>query len=179
MGGGSAVALGLLYSLTVHLLQAGGAEPVVKPSLPIRRERYYAWLRFLTLPTFLAMWLSFSRIAQRTARALGGRGHDADTRALSGVALSLPVFITMWVPETIMALLLVRKVVSWNAMRDWGNRGPGLAFHNTRQIAGVLWMLALGAIALREVNGLSWPRAVLATLAGSATSGALGALVIR
>ncbi len=175
----SAVGLGVLYSLTVAALQAGGAEPVVKPALPIARHRYYFWLTFLTIPTFAAIWLAWSQTAHAAARALGGRGTVEDTRTALGVALALPIFITMWVPETVMALVLVTGRSSWAGMRSWGERGFGLRFHLLRQVLGGLWMLALATVAMRQVHGLSWPKAALAAGAGMAPAGGITALVIR
>lgn len=179
IGRTSAVGLGLLYSLTVAGLQAGGAEPVVRPALPIPRQRYYFWLTFFTVPTFAAIWLSSSRATNAAARKLGGTGSAADTRSALGVALSLPILITMWVPETTMALLLVSGRLSWQRMRTWGEHGGGLAFHVARQVIGVLWMLALATVAVRQAHGLSWPKAALAAGAGMAPAGGITALVIR
>jgi hypothetical protein len=179
IGRTSAIGLGLLYSFTVAALQAGGAEPVVKPTLPIARRRYYFWLTFLTVPTFAAIWLTASQAAHTAARTLGGHGTADDTRAAMGVALSLPVLITMWIPETIMAVLLVTGRSSWQEMRRWGEHGTGLVFHVLRQVLGGLCMLMLTTVALRHVHGLSWPRAALAALAGLAPAGGLTALLIR
>ncbi len=125
------------------------------------------------------MWLSFSAAAHAAATALGGRGNRRSARALCGVALSLPVFVTMWVPETIMALLLVSGRLSWDRMRAWGERGAGLRFHFIRQIVGVFWTLALTTLALKEDYSLPWPKATLAALTGMMPAAAMTALVIR
>ncbi len=179
VGRTSVVGLGVLYSVTVAALQAGGAEPVVKPALPIARRRYYFWLTFLTVPTFAAFWLTASQATQGAARRLGGRGRASDTRSALGGALSVPVFITMWVPETVMALLLVTGRSSWAGMRRWGEHGAGLVFHVARQVLGVVWAFALATVAVRQVHGLSWPKAALAAGAGMAPAGGITALVIR
>ncbi len=179
LGGMTVTGLGLLYTLTVAGLHKGGAEPVVKPVLPIRNDRYYLWLCFLTVPTFVATWLVFSRTAHTAAHALGGRCDPVQTRDLCGLAIALPTLVTMWVPESAMALLLIGKQVTWEAMRAWGERWPGNVIHTSRQIVGVFWMMGLATAALRQIHGLSWPRAALASMAGLAPAGAIVGFIIR
>lgn len=178
-GAASVLALGALYSGTVALLQAGGAQPVARPWLPIPRDRYYAWFRLLTVPSFLAIWLAFSAAATAAARCLGAVADAADTRAIAGPSLALPVFVTMWVPETIMGLLLVSGAVEWEPMRDWGARRPGIFVHNVRQVGGGAWALALGAIAIQEAHRLPPSKAMLSSAAGMLAAGAVVAVLIR
>lgn len=179
VGAGSVIATGVLYSVTCALLQRGGARPVVRPVLPIPSDRYYRWFTYLTLPTFLAIWLTYAISAHRIAQRLNGAGSAGDTLALTAPALSVPLVVTMWVPETAMALLLVSGRFSWDEMRAWGERQPGLGFHVARQAAGGLWMLALGTVAVREVHRLSASRALLASIAGALPAGALIGITIR
>lgn len=171
--------LGILYTLTCVGLYAGGAEPLAPPALPIAVREYYRWLALFTIPTFLAIWLAFSLTAHRVAHVFGGRGNLRPLLDGTGIGLALPVFVTMWLPETVMAIALLLGIVDWTTMSGWQHVPAWKIFNDGRQYLGGAWMLVLVTVAIRLAEGVSWGRAACASLAGLIPASAISYLVIR
>ena len=76
----------------------------VAPFLRIAAERYYFWQCFFQIPLFLLTNVVFAGTARLLAAACGGRGSYEDIFALCCTAMTLPMFLTMWLPETLFIL---------------------------------------------------------------------------
>lgn len=97
----------------------------------------------------------------------------------AGVALALPVLVTMWMPEADMAVALLAGIVDWPTMKGWQEVPAWQIVNDARQLLGGAWMWLLAAVAIREAHTVSWTRAAVATGVGLIPAAAISYLVIR
>lgn len=155
--------IGLLYSLTVAVLAAGGALITAPAVIAISAENYYFFEMFFALPVVAAGWI----LAAGFARLLGNvgkwSGSFEGTLAALGFAVAVPMFVT-WIPETVFAALLLLGMTQEEFMDLMAQPGFFQIFGWAYQIAAVAWMLVLIMIAVGISQKLKWWRAVLVGL---------------
>jgi hypothetical protein len=125
--------LGAIYTFTVQMAYARGFGAQLMPFLAIPAERYYFWQRFYQIPLFLAAFIVFAGTARLMALAFRGTGCFESALALCAVAMTLPMLLTMWVPETI---LFYATAPGYSPSGAWGVVWE--LFHAIRQTAGIL-----------------------------------------
>jgi hypothetical protein len=168
------LALGALYTLSVQLAWARGFGATVTPFLAIAPERHYAWQRFYQLPLFLVAIIAFAGTARLVAMAFGGRGRFEDAFAVCAVALTLPMLLTMWVPETV---IFIAAPPGWAPAGAWGT--VVAVFHVARQGAGIAWPLAVIARTLARSERIGGWAAAAVTAVAFLPVAALMAVFIR
>jgi len=166
--------LGVLYTFTVQMAYARGFGAQVRPFLAIPAERYYFWQRFYQIPLFLVAFIVFSGTTRLMALAFRGTGSFESAFALCAVAMTLPMLLTMWVPE---AILFYATAPGYSPSGAWGLAWQ--LFHALRQIAGVLWPLVLIAMGLARLERIHGAAAALVTLVAFLPTGALMVVFIR
>lgn len=162
--GASAIALlGVFWTALSLLLWNGGHAPRAV-LLPIPAEHYYLAQGFFVLPLLTGLWWVHAEIAHRLARAAGGTGEEAGTRAALGFAYAAP--------------MLLHVLAELGAYLALGFEGLSLVARASMPIAA-LWVWILSAAALRIGHRVSTPAAIGAAFAGLVVQAALGALVLR
>jgi hypothetical protein len=159
--------LGVIYTASVQLAYSRGLGAQVEPFLKIPAADYYAYQRFFQLPFFLLTSVLFAGVARLVAVPLGGQGRFEDLLCVAWVAQTLPMFLTMWLPETILFGCF-----------------PGTPIRPVwldvaRQVAGIGWPVAIMVVGIAQAERFPWPRALLAVLAGAVPMTALMVIFVR
>lgn len=155
--------IGILYTLTVAMLAAGGALITAPAVIAISAENYYFFEMFFALPVVAAGWILAAGFARLLSKSGKGSGSFEGTLAALGFAVTVPMFVT-WIPETIFAALLLLGMTQEEFMDLMAQPGFFQIFGWAYQIAAVAWMLVLVMIAVGISQKLKWGRAVLVGL---------------
>lgn len=147
--------LGVIYTLSVQLAYSRGLGAGVKPLLDIPAEDYYFYQRFWQIPFFFLTTLVFAGTVRLLADASGSRGSFIGLFCVLAVAQTLPMFLTMWLPETFSFLF-------FPGMRIWP-----VWVDIVRQVVGIIWPLAITVLGVAETEKVKLTGAILLTLAGS------------
>lgn len=158
-----------LYSGTAALLAGSGFIPATPPTVPIPERSYYAWQTLFTLP----VGVGATGLGCLVAWGLVGLfGSDVGLVELWGpfaVALIVPTFITMWVPETVGPFLAARGATT--------DPFP-VRFNLVRILAGSVWSVALCVVAVVAAGPALWS-SLVAGIVGAAISGGIMATLLR
>jgi len=166
--------LGVIYTASVQAAYMRGFGAQVTPFLAIPAESYYFWQRFYQIPFFLLTNVLFAGTARLLALGFKGSGSFENAFALSAVAMTLPMFLTMWLPETVMFFTLSPDFAPQGS---WG--GAWSLFNILRQVTGVVWPLVIIVAGLRRSEGIGLLQAVVATILAFIPTGALMVVFIR
>jgi hypothetical protein len=166
--------LGIIYTVSVQMAWARGFGAGVTPFLAIPADRYYSWQRFFQIPFFLVAFITFAGTARLVAAAFRGGGSFENAFALCAVAMTLPMMLTMWVPETI---IFFAAPPGYAPSGAWGT--VWLLFNIVRQVAGVLWPLVLIGLGLARSERIGGFAAAAATTVAFLPTGALMVIFIR
>jgi len=151
LGVGSTVLFALMYSYAALMLHYAGIKPAIKPLLPIKKDRYYLWQSFFTLPWSVTEWY----IGLLAVHGICGRQMPHTTLSdLVGpfsFASIVPWLYLAWFPETTIIPARGGDDPPWTPSVD-----------AARQYAAALWTAVLVAVVVKEVYGVSWLRAILA-----------------
>lgn len=134
--------LGVIYTISVQLAYIKGIRPSVTPFINIPVENYYYWQRFWQVPLFFVTSIVFTGIVRLFAYTRNGKGNFVDLFCIVSAAQTFPMFITMWVPETIGFIFFS------------GSYMPVIV-DILRQIIGIIWPLAIiikGITISEEIN---------------------------
>ena len=157
----------VIYTFSVQLAYSRGIGAQIEPFVTIPAAEYYFYQRFWQIPFFLLTSVLFAGVARLAAIPLGGHGRFEDLLCVGLVAQTLPMFLTMWLPETFMFVFL-----------------PGTPIHPfwldvTRQLAGIVWAMVIMTMGISQAERLSWPRSVVVVLAGAIPMTALMVIFVR
>ena len=152
--------IGILYTITVALLAAGGALITAPAVIAISAENYYFCEIFFALPVVAAGWILAAGFARLLSVWGRGSGSFEGTLAALGFAVTVPMFVT-WIPETVFAVLLLLGMTQTEFMDLMAQPGFLQIFGWAYQIAAVSWMLILVMVAVGVSQKLKWRRAVL------------------
>jgi hypothetical protein len=136
--------LGIMYTLSVQVAYMQGAGAVVEPFLKIPAADYYRYQRFYQIPFFFITSILFAGTARLLAVGFGGRGTFEKIFAVFCIAQTLPMFITMWIPETFCFIFFPGQSVI------------PLTIDIIRQGAGILWPLAITVAGIRKIEGVGF-----------------------
>ncbi len=167
--------LGLAYSLTLAVGYLRGFGAVTPPFVAIPAESYYAWEAVFAPAVFFVVAVLFAGTARLICRAFGGTGRFEPLFALTGIALTLPMALTMWLPETVLIVLFPAA----RASAMGGFAVLPIWLDTSRQVVGIVWPLAIIAMGLKRSEGCGWGLAVSATILAFLPGAALIALLIR
>ena len=140
--------IGLLYTLTVTGLAVAGALIFAPAFLSIAPENYYAIEIVFAVPVFFLAWLAAGGVGHLLSRKRGGLGNYEGFLGAFAFAVAVPSFVT-WIPETVLAVLLLLGAKQQEIMDATARPGLGQAIGIAYQVAAVLWIIALTVIAVR------------------------------
>lgn len=169
------ITIGVLYTLTVAVGYQRGFGAFTEPFLSIPAEDYYLWESFFAIPVFLLAGIVYAGTARLLGAAFRGRGTFESLFAVYAAASTLPIFLTMWLPETIL-------IVFFPEMRL--TPLGGFAFFPLwldilRQVAGFLWPIVVSTIGIREAEGKDWLTSGMTSLIAFIPTGALILIFVR
>jgi len=159
--------LGIIYTISVQLAHSRGISAAVEPIIKIPADEYYYWQRFWQIPFFFVTTIVFSGIVRLLAEAFGGEGSFVDIFCILSIAQTFPMFLTMWLPETIGFVFFPGMSI----MPVW--------LDVIRQIAGIIWPLAIVIIGINISENISWWKSLLFTLTGSIPMAAMMVIFVR
>ena len=124
---------------------------------------------------FLLTGVVFSGTARLLAAAFGGSGKFERIFALNCVAMTLPMFLTMWLPETVL-FLISNYAQEIQSFRE--NLLINL-IHTTRQLVGILWPMVIIVIGITISEKIKWYAATVVTVLAMLPTAALMVIFIR
>jgi hypothetical protein len=136
--------LGVIYTISVHSAFINGIKPQVEPFLKISVDEYYKWQRFWQTPFFFITSIIFAGVVRLLSSAFNGKGNFEDIFCLFCVAQTLPMFLLMWLPETLSFILIPNEPIQpfWLDI--------------IRQVVGILWPLGITILGLSMIEKLKW-----------------------
>lgn len=159
--------LGIVYTISVQLAVSRGIGPAVEPFLKIPTNRYYLIQRFWQIPFFFVTTIVFAGIVRLLSEIAGGRGSFERLFSVLCIAQTLPMFLTMWLPETIGFLFFPGKAIF------------PLWLDVARQVAGVVWPLVITVLGIGKSEKIHPAFAVLFTLIAALPMTALMVIFVR
>lgn len=162
----------ICYSVTVLIFYLLGHIPVTTPFLPIPLDKWYLIQTFTTLPVGLAGFLAYSGLAYLLCKAIGGKGDFDDTFASQAFTILIPTFIFMWVPETLLAPILIA-----NGMHTlpW----PGWVENLRVLVLPFIWIFVISSIALSKIHRLEWWKSLIVIIISIIPTAGIMAVFIR
>lgn len=146
------LALGILYTLTVFVGYKNGFGAVMTPALNIPADQYYLWQTFFALPIFFVIYVVSAGAARLVSFSFKGSGSFEDLFSLYSLAMCLPMFITMWIPETLLIVFFpghrLEPLGGFAVFPVWVDV--------LRQIIGIIWPLVIIVIGIKESEKLNW-----------------------
>lgn len=159
----------VLYTLNVLLAYMRGFGAAVEPILKIPAENYYIYQVFYQVPFFIVTNIVFAGIVRLLSVTVKGKGTFEDIFSILCVSFTLPMIITMWIPETI--YFLSYQPGPYNYLPVW--------LDVSRQIIGIVWPLAVAGIGIAKYEQLKWYWAALFTIIAAIPMMALMVIFIR
>lgn len=159
--------LGILYTLSVHLAYSKGLGAVTVPFLKIPAGEYYFWQRFWQIPFFFLTTILYAGTVRLLAVSVHGTGNFIDLFCLFCVSQTLPMFLTLWLPETILFMFYPGHVIN----PAW--------LDVTRQICGTLWPVILTIIGIGIIENIKWYFSILFALIASIPVAGLMVIFVR
>jgi hypothetical protein len=167
--------LGFIYNLSVFLAYQRGFGAQVEPFVKIPAENYYFWQQFFQIPLFLVTAILFAGTARLLSIAFNGQGTYEDIFAICCVALTLPMFLTLWLPETTYFLFFQGSYLG-----SEGSAPPWPAWVDiVRQLASILWPLGIIVFGIVLSEKLKWFPSIVITLVAAIPMTALMVIFIR
>jgi hypothetical protein len=152
-----------------------GIGAYTEPSLRVPADTYYLWMGPLTPAIYLLHFVVLSGLIQLGSQLVGGRGRFEDTFTVVSLTFFLPVFLTMWVPETPYLVFFPE------CQRDAaGGLGYLPAWLDAgRQVIGVVWILVILTLAVSSVQSVGPSRSLALTLLASIPAWAVTLTYLR
>ena len=148
--------LGIIYTFSVQVALMRGFGAQVEPFIKIPAEDYYFWQRFFQIPFFFITSIIFAGTVRLLSIPFGGKGTYENHFVLFCVAQTLPMFLTMWLPETIFFFAFTKDTFAINIYIDIA-----------RQVLGIVWPLAIMVLGVSIIERIKWYWATLIVLIAS------------
>jgi hypothetical protein len=159
--------LGIIYTISVQLAYMKGFGANVEPFIKIPANEYYFWQRFYQIPFFFITSILFAGIVRLISIPFHGVGTYEDHFCLFTVAQTLPMFVTMWLPETIYFAIFNSATI----LPTWADV--------LRQVIGIIWPLMLMVLGISLIEKIKWTASLLITLIAAIPVTALMVIFIR
>jgi hypothetical protein len=143
-----------------------GIGAVTEPFIKIPSDDYYYWQRFFQIPFFFLTSIVFAGVIRLLSETVGGKGSFVDIFCIISITQTFPMFITMWIPETIVFLFF--PCYEFNPI-----------FDIARQVIGIIWPLVLAIIGITKSEKIKWYLSILFTLIAAIPMTALMVIFIR
>lgn len=153
IGFGGLLTLSAVYVIVFSVCLAKNVPPLAPPVLRIPREEYFAYERFFIMPVAIAGTVLMAGIIRLVAGCWNGKGQFEALFALLGF-IHVIVAIAMGVPDLVLALLGKSAV------------GPHV-------FLGTAWYFLLLIVTVRELERLSWPKTMAASIMGALANAAV------
>ncbi len=140
----------------------------VEPFIKIPAEEYYYWQRFFQIPFFFITSIIFAGSVRLLSIPFGGKGAYENLFALFCVSQTLPMFLTMWLPETIFFFAFTKDTFTVNIYIDIA-----------RQVLGIAWPLAIMVLGVSIIERIKWYWAIFIVLISSIPITLLMVIFIR
>lgn len=160
--------LGIIYTFSVQAALMRGFGAQVEPFIKMPADEYYYWQRFFQIPFFFITSIIFAGTVRLLSIPFGGKGSYENHFALFCVSQTLPMFITMWLPETIFFFAFTKETFSVNIFIDIA-----------RQVLGIVWSLAIMVLGVSIIERIKWYWAILIVLISSIPITLLMVIFIR
>lgn len=162
----------LCYSVTVLIFYLLGHIPVSTPFLVIPLEKWYLIQTFTTLPIGLAGHLAYSGLAYLLCKLARGKGDFDQTFASQAFTIYIPSFIFMWVPETLVAPILIASGMHTLPWPEW--------IENLRVfVFPFIWIFVISTIALSKIHDIQWWKSLIIVIVSMIPTGGIMAVFIR
>jgi len=144
--------LGIIYTLSVQLAYSRDIRPAVEPFFKIPVEDYYFYQRYWQILFFFLTTILFAGTLRLLSALLNGQGNFIDLFCIFCVSQTFPMFLTMWLPETILFVFYPGKIIKpvWLDV--------------IRQVIGLIWPLALIVYSVIMIEKLKWYFSLILTL---------------
>jgi hypothetical protein len=162
----------ICYAVTVLVFYLLGHLPVSKPFLTIPLEKWYLVQTFTTLPIGLAGFLSYSGLAYLLCKLAKGKGNFDQTLASQAFTVNLPTFIFMWIPETLIAPILIANGMHSVPWPDWVENLRIFVFP-------FAWIFIISTIALTRIHHIRWWKSLIIILVSFIPTAGIMAVFIR
>ena len=139
-------------SSSVQLAYSRGLGAAVDPFIIIPAKAYYCYQRFWQIPFFFVTTILFAGIVRLLSIGAKGSGSFEDLFSLFCVSQTFPMFLTMWLPETILFLFFPGKEII------------PLWLDIARQLVGILWSMIIMIIGIVVIEKIKWYYSVLFTI---------------
>jgi|UPI00036D4594 hypothetical protein len=159
--------LGIIYTISVQLAYMKGLGANVEPFIKIPANEYYFWQRFYQIPFFFITSIIFAGTVRLLSIVFSGKGNFEDHFCIFAIAQTLPMFITMWIPETIYIVFFSKATVM------------PIGFDVSRQVIGILWPLIIMIIGISFIENIKWYHSLIVTLIASVPTVLLMVIFIR
>lgn len=159
--------LGIIYTISVQLAYMKGLGASVEPFIKIPAKNYYFWQRFYQIPFFFMTSIIFAGTVRLLSVMFSGAGRYEDHFCIFAIAQTLPMFVTMWIPETIYFIFFSKATV----MPIW--------FDVSRQIIGIVWPLIITVSGISIIENIKWYQSLFISLIASVPTVLLMVLFIR
>ncbi len=162
----------ICYSVTVLIFYLLGHAPVTTPFLPIPLEKWYLLQTFTTLPVGLAGFLSYSGLAYLLCKVARSKGDFDQTFASQAFTLYIPTFIFMWIPETLVAPILIANGMHAFPWPDW--------VENLRVfVLPFIWIFIISTVALSKIHSIQWWKSFIIIIISAIPTAGIMAVFIR
>ncbi len=152
--------LGALYAITTYVGYRNGFGAVSQPFLNIPATNYYLWETCFGTPTFFVVAIVFAGVSRLIALPLRGQGSFENTFAVYCISIVLPMFITMWLPES--ALMILLPDLRSAPLGGFAFMPPWL--DALRQMVGIIWPLVIAWAGIKHSEKLTSLKSVFVTV---------------
>jgi hypothetical protein len=143
--------------------------------LNIPSKDYYLWETWFGTPAFFVVAIVFAGASRLIALPLRGQGSFENTFAIYCISIVLPMFITMWLPEATLMILLPDKRLS--PLGGFAFMPPWL--DALRQIVGIVWPLVITWAGINHSEKLTGLTSLLVTVLAFIPAAILILVLIR
>lgn len=159
VGQGTLVTCGFggLYALGALLADRAGHRPQGQVLTFVPPERYYRWEAAFVVPLTVAWMWSLATFVRAGARRLGGRGTARGDFAVLAVTHTMPLVVSMWLPDVVCYLLRLDRMQYARVSRLYIPLSTG-------------WALALATLGTATAERIPWPRALAVLVAADAAA---------
>jgi hypothetical protein len=149
----------IAYTVILGVFITRGYPAAALSVLPLSVEETYRYQIWFQGPLFLVDTLALAGLLLLMARFTGRRPGFSVAFARASFATSVPFVFTTMLVELVLAGLLLANVVQPDQALAWLT-GAGIWFATTYQLIGLVWIVALLAVATWLSTGLHWSQSV-------------------
>lgn len=163
--------IGVMYTVTVYVAYRKGFIAVVEPFVNISAENYYYYETFFTVPVFFGIGILFAGTVRLSANIFGGTGTFEKNFAVLCVSMVFPIFLLMWIPESLSIFILKTQPAHGLPIPVW--------LDILRQSVTMLWFFGISVVGIKISENISWWKSILINFIAFIPTGLMIILFIR